>query len=392
MSLKMVKVLLILGIVLAVLSFFGNGNVSHATIFDTILAPQNVTSLNGRLFACDKFPDVSTPDPECDDNFAEYTLPKEKMIIVSMHHVSDTVNYSPISNPVNWNSLGTYTGFNIPAPDRLTFQRGIKNTTDYSAIQMQGTQVGLFLNTWLYDDYCGVHGCSGLRYEYNFRNTDISPTDPNDYKLFPWRTSDTALVLQGDLQIPWMHRESTTAFPQVSFTFFLKEDIGQNGGTTDRTLHYVILLYDTRCNITPSNPAIDECNPGIRTPTNTFDERVEYDSSTGVNYASTFVMPGTVFATKSQWSAGSSRSTLLPNPTFYRVLIKQENLTLFITELNKKINASGGTPFSTTLSNYRISGVNLLVEEITVEDEEELSIGTSLNNFTVLICSNNDNC
>ena len=176
-----------------------------------ILEPQSVTNIDNHI-------------QDHDNIYAPY----DKIALLARW-----MGHNAVDNSATWN-VSNRTGF-TPVSPIGDYQRCAINATDYTAFQMQGTSVGMFINTYTFPWQDIIGGGPNVNYVYNW-----SVTRP----IFSV-TPDSSFVMQMDAKLPWVDRPDAGSHPnscvtQLTMTLAFKQ-VG-----TNKCLNWVVLLYDPR--------------------------------------------------------------------------------------------------------------------------------------------------
>ena len=145
-----------------------------------------------------------------------------------MNMVTFAVGNGATGAPITWN-VGDFTGFN-PPPPLSDFQRGIDNGWYGStAVQMQGTASGMFINTESSPEHLW----------HNLTNVQMACTWADYDQVRPWAGAGSEFVMKFLCQVP----NSTGvggAIPYTAAIIYLKDT------TTGMYLWYSVPIYDIR--------------------------------------------------------------------------------------------------------------------------------------------------
>jgi hypothetical protein len=173
-------------------------------------------------------------EPECIEDaaaslFAGGEPPADRFAVVVRHMGDDAVD---VPTSIDFGTLGAIplTNLHVPAP-RESWQRArtAEDANYTSAFQVHCADAGLFINAWrfapeaLIDE--GPHAAYGFAFSDPPRAFDGNP--------------DTNLVIQTELEVPWVYKPQGAGIAQTYFQIRFYDT------TTGRFLQMTMLLHDT---------------------------------------------------------------------------------------------------------------------------------------------------
>jgi hypothetical protein len=202
------------------------------------MRPPIVVLLLAPLCALAADPYNGTPtaivEPACIEDAASSFLaggapPEDRFMLVVRHMGDDALD---VPTNLDFGALDgiPLTNLHVPAP-RASWQRAksVDDANFTSAFQLHCADAGLFINAWRFAPEALIDEGPHAAYAYVF--SDPPPAfDGNP---------DTDLVIQSELEVPWVYKPQGTG---IALTYF---QIRFYDTTTDRFLQMTMLLHDT---------------------------------------------------------------------------------------------------------------------------------------------------
>ena len=191
----------------------------------------------GGASAADLFNGTPTAivEPHCIDDpaaafVAEVPPPEDRFALVVRHMGANALDVSPTYD------FGSFFGFpmtNLHVPDPRGFWQRARSDVDpnsTSAFQVHCYDAGMFINTWQFAPEVLID--EGPHAVYGFAFSDMPPAfDANPR---------TDLVIQAELEVPWLYQPQGDAIAQTYFQIRFYDV------TTERFLQMTFLLYQNR--------------------------------------------------------------------------------------------------------------------------------------------------
>lgn len=313
---------------------------STATIRQWFSQPESISLLNDPVLGNRIWSgEVGAPPP----NNRPY------LIVRSMGDPGTAERTQQVANAVS-QALGNYTGF-YPTGTVSSWQRGYYDYLGANGFQMQGTAVGIMINSYSFTHTQPVAGGG--------QNADLTVVYSAPYPA-PWSTPTSELTLQAYYMVPWVNNSAGQGIGQIGMSMLLKDT------STNQILSYGVNLFDTRPDLVGNGTEFvgdDLVHPFVSSP----------------------LKPGTVFVTKSPYSTGYRNVSTFSSYQFVRYHISRANLIRGIECVNE---ARGAPYFSLNPADYRLTSA-LIGQEMTLYDagpppvHRNISMGSSIKDFSV---------